>query len=382
MKAQKSYGMKNLFTLLIFISPYLLFAQNYFPAKGYAWETKSVKEVNINQEKLQAAIDFAQSHEYTGSRDIKQAIIKSFEKEPYHKILGETKERGGPAGMILKNGFQIASWGDIDRVDMTFSVTKSFLSTVAGLALDESLINSIDDSVKKYVWQGEFQGHHNQKISWRHLLNQSSDWYGQLWDGFDWADRPPKEGGINDWSRRSLNEPGTVFEYNDVRVNLLAYSLLQVWRKPLPMVLKEKIMDPIGASSTWRWYGYENSFVTIDGIIMQSVSGGGHSGGGMFISTRDMARFGLLFLNEGRWKDKQLLSQSWIKEAIQPSIAKSDYGLMWWLSPGEEKLKYYYAAGFGGNFIIIIPEKDMVVVTRWLNPSDYDNFISLLKDAL
>jgi hypothetical protein len=52
---------------------------------------------------------------------------------------------------------------------------------------------------------------------------------------------------------------------------VFAYSLLQVWRKPLPVVLKDKIMDPIGASSTWRWYGYENSFVNMDGIMMQSV---------------------------------------------------------------------------------------------------------------
>ena len=81
--------------------------------------------------------------------------------------------------------------------------------------------------------------------------------------------------------KSKLNEPGTFFKYNDVRVNLLAYSLLQVSRKPLPVVLKEKIMDPIGASTTWRWYGYDNSFVNIDGVMVQSVSGGGHFGGGL-----------------------------------------------------------------------------------------------------
>ena len=98
-----------------------------------------------------------------------------------------------------------------------------------------------------------------------------------------------------------MHEPGTFYEYNDVRVNLLALAALHVWRRPLPQVLRELVMDPIGASNTWRWNGYENSWVTIDGLRMQSVSGGGHWGGGMFISSRDHARFGLLFLRGGTW---------------------------------------------------------------------------------
>jgi CubicO group peptidase (beta-lactamase class C family) len=135
-----------------------------------------------------------------------------------------------------------------------------------------------------------------------------------------WADRPAKEGGVDDWKARKLIEPGSQFEYNDVRVNLLAYSLLHVWRKPLPVVLKETIMDQIGASSTWRWYSYDNSFVNIDGIMTQSVSGGGHFGGGLFINTLDQSRFGLLFLRKGRWKDQQILSEKWVNGVHLPSV--------------------------------------------------------------
>ncbi len=86
-----------------------------------------------------------------------------------------------------------------------------------------------------------------------------------------------------------------------------AIALLEVFREPLPQVLAREIMDPIGASDTWRWHGYENSWVTIDGERMQSVSGGGHFGGGMFVNTRDHARFGLLMLNRGVWDGKRLL---------------------------------------------------------------------------
>jgi CubicO group peptidase (beta-lactamase class C family) len=290
--------------------------------------------------------------------------------------------------MILKNGYVIASWGDTKRVDMTFSVTKSYLSTVAGLAVDRGLFKT-QDHLTDLIWDTTFDGKHNGQIRWEHLLNQSSDWSGTLWGGHDWADRPPSEGSIDDWKNRTYHTPGTRFEYNDVRVNVLAYSLLNVWRKPLPQVLKENIMHPIGASPAWRWYGYKNSWVALDGNRMQSVSGGGHSGGGLFISTEDHARFGLLFSNQGNWNGKQLISKEWIQKAIQPSPSQANYGYMWWLNKkGTSRYwegvpqNVYYAAGFGGNFIIIIPDDNLVIVSRWLEPSQVGTFVKMVLDAL
>lgn len=379
--------------LLLFLLFYLyilpLSGQNnyYFPERGQ-WETRTPESMEVSSTKLQEAINFAEANEYSGSRDLRQAILKGFQREPFHQILGPTKKRGGPAGMILKKGFVIAQWGDTKRVDMTFSVTKSYLSTVAGLAVDEGLIQATDDYVKDYLWSGEFDGRHNSTIRWKHLLNQSSDWTGQLWGGYDWADRPPGEGDLDDWKLRELRAPGTVFEYNDVRVNLLAYSLLQVWRKPLPQVLKEKVMDPIEASTSWRWYGYEKSFVNVDGLMMQSVSGGGHSGGGLFINTEDHARFGLLFLNNGQWKDQQIISSDWIEAATTSSPANVSYGYMWWLNRKDGRYwegvpeTVYYAAGFGGNYIVVDQAYDLVIVTRWLEPSQMGTFVKMVMEAL
>lgn len=374
--------------LLLFLWSTFILGQRYFPPSHGAWEKKEPKEFKINSKKLESAIDFAMENEYSGSRDLRIAILKGFAHEPYHKILGPTKKRGGPAGLILKNGYQIASWGDIKRVDMTFSVTKSYLSTVAGLAVDQNLI-STKEKVSTTVWETTFDGSHNQQITWEHLLNQSSDWSGTLWGGHDWADRPPKEGSIDDWKNRDFYTPGTRFEYNDVRVNLLAYSLLQVWRKPLPQVLKEHIMDPIGASTTWRWFGYDNSWTDLDGHHVQSVSGGGHSGGGIFINALDHARFGLLFLNKGAWNGKQLISQDWIEKATASSPAQVNYGYMWWLNKkGTSRFwegvpeNVFYAAGFGGNFIVIVPDEELVIVTRWLEPSQIGSFVKGVLDAL
>lgn len=371
--------------LLLFAG--LLQSQEYFPERG-EWEDRTASQFNIDKEKLDRAINFAEENEYSDSRDLRQAILKGFEQEPFHEISGPTKKRGGPAGLIIKDGYVISSWGDVQRVDMTFSVTKSFLSTIALLAMQDDLIGDAEEKVSRYVWDGTFDGQHNRTITWRHLLDQTSDWSGQLWGGYDWADRPPSTGGLDDWRNRELNEPGTVFEYNDVRVNLLAYSLLQVWRQPLPQVLKERVMDPIDASSTWRWYGYENAWVDIDGLKMQSVTGGGHSGGGLFVNTEDMARFGLLFARNGKWQGEQLLSEELIEEAIQASPANENYGYMWWLNrQGNRHWKglpehLFYAAGFGGNFIIIDRERDLVIVTRWLEPSKIAEFTNLVYEAL
>ena len=95
-------------------------------------------------------------------------------------------------------------------------------------------------------------------------------------------------------------------------------SLLRLLRRPLPEVLREGVMDPIGASDTWVWRGYRNSTVEIDGTRIESVSGGGHWGGGLFISSRDHARVGQLVLRRGSWNGRQLVSERWLRELTHP----------------------------------------------------------------
>ncbi|MEE8147426.1 MAG: serine hydrolase, partial [Longimicrobiales bacterium] len=279
------------------------------PGRGERWERRAPAQLGFDPVKLQAAVDYAMAHETTMPLDPGQYLRDRFEGQPFQEIVGPTRTRGGVNGIVLKGGYIVAEWGDTRRADMTFSVTKSYLSTVAGLAWDRGLIDDLDDRIGDYVQDGTFDSAHNRPITWHHLLQQTSEWEGELWGKPDQADR---RRGID----RTLQEPGTFWEYNDVRVNLMAYSLLNVWREPLPVVLRREIMDPIGASTAWRWHGYETSYTTIDGQRVQSVSGGGHWGGGMIISTRDHARFGLLFLRDSDWGGKRLLSRDWIQRAI------------------------------------------------------------------
>lgn len=147
-------------------------------------------------------------------------------------------------------------------------------------------------------------------------------------------------------------------------------------------------MDVIGASTTWRWYGYDHAWTTIDGIEMKSVTGGGHSGGGIFISTEDLARFGLLFMNNGVWKEENVISKAWIKNAVSPSVPNVNYGYMWWLNrKGKRHWEglsegLFYAAGFGGNFVVVDQENNLVIVTRWLEPQKIGDFLQLLYGAM
>jgi CubicO group peptidase (beta-lactamase class C family) len=183
--------------LLLFLISAATTAQTlYYP--DTAWQSKTPPQAGMNQTKVDSAIAFALRSENKVERDLRIANLKSYAREPNYEINGPMKERGGPAGVVIKNGYIVAQWGDVKRVDMTFSATKSYLSTVAGLAVDDGLIRSVQDRVSNYVWDDSYKGEHNSKITWEHLLNQSSDWSGSLFGLNDWADRPPREGGIDD----------------------------------------------------------------------------------------------------------------------------------------------------------------------------------------
>jgi CubicO group peptidase (beta-lactamase class C family) len=291
---------------------------------------------------------------------------------------------------------------------MTHSVTKSFLSSIVGVAYDRGLIRSIDDTVREYVapvlvyqppptgnkadrmaesdFLLPFETAHNRTITWNHLLRQTSDWEGTLWGKPDWADRPEKN--ANEWLTRPRHKAGTVYKYNDVRVNVLALAALNVWRRPLSQVLKETIMDPIGASDTWRWFGYENSWIVLDGVPVQSVTGGGHWGGGMFINAYDMARFGYLTLRRGKWKDRQLISEKWVGWALTPTPGRPEYGFMNWYNNLDGKflpsgsLTSVTHVGNGRNAIYVDPEHDVVAVVRWIDNPALDGFVKRLLVAV
>lgn len=345
---------------------------SYFPPR-HGWQTRTPAQSGFNEVQLDAAIAYAKTMVDTLRTDSAGIANARPSEAPHNATIGPwLTPRGPEGGLIVRNGYIVAQWGDARKPDMTFSVTKSFLSTIAGLAFDAGLIESVTDTVSHDVPIPEFtKDPHNARITWHQLLNQTSEWQGTLWDKPDWADRYNPQTG-----KRPVLEPGTKWTYNDVRVNVLSLALLNLWRRPLPQVLREMVMDPIGASGTWRWWGYNNSWIDLDGLRVQSVSGGGHWGGGMHINTEDMARYGLLFLRNGEWAGKQLLSERWIAMATAPTAAKEDYGYLWWLGPGGA----FSARGAGGNYIYVNRALDLVVVLRWTR--DFKGVITRIENSM
>jgi CubicO group peptidase (beta-lactamase class C family) len=407
------YYLRLLFTLIIISTATGLTAQQkkpviYYPPPGN-WEHRSAQAMGLDSALLQDAIAYAQANESKEPRDLKKAFYQgAFGREPFGYPVGPLKERGPATGLIIKNGYIVAEWGEPGRVDQTFSVAKSFLSSVAGLAYDAGLIASVDDKVYPYMAPiipyeptrladdksdalshkdviDLFDTEHNRTIGWDHLLRQTSDWEGTLWGKPDWADRPSQNSA--DWLTRKRNVPGTVYKYNDTRVNVLALALLNICRQPLPVVLKEKIMDPIGGSRTWRWTGYENSWVVMDGQLMQSVSGGSHWGGGLFINAYDQARFGYLTLRNGKWKDKQIVSEAWLKMARTPTAVQPTYGFMNYFLNTDKKLYASAPAtafahiGAGSNIIYVDPENDLIIVARWIEGNAMNGMVERVLNA-
>ena len=345
------------------------------------WDARNPAELGMDPDGLAEAIGYHRAHESRWSRDFLtrsgRYIGVADEPPAPDDVLGPVRPRGGPNGIILRHGRVVAEWGDTGRVDMTFSVAKSYLAVLTGLAVARGLIGSIDDPVRHTAIDDDFASAQNRAVTWRHLLQQTSEWQGTLWSKPDSIDHnrdvgKSELGAADKGTLRPLRPPGALWEYNDVRVNRLSLSLLQRFRRPLPDVLRTEIMDPIGASATWQWKPYRNSWVTIDGVSMPSVPGGSHWGGGLWMSTRDHARFGLLIHRGGRWGDRQLISASWIAEMRRPSALNPEYGLLWWLNTGFRQLpgapeSSYAARGAGSNVIWIDPDHDLVTVIRWID---------------
>lgn len=351
--------------------------ESYYPPRGDRWQRKRAEEVGMDSALLDRAVAYARTQETKVPRDFSTQV------ETFGALLGPLpKERGGTNGIILRHGYIVAEWGDTNRIDPTYSVAKSFLSTLLGLALDRGLIKSINDPVRNYINDGGYDSPHNAKVTWEEHAHQTSEWEGEMWgkrsdfigiEQFGKGKREPRE----------IKEPGTYWEYNDVRINRFSLSLLRVWRKPLPQVLKEEVMDRIGATSTWQYHGYDNSDVEIDGRKMRSVSGGTRWGGGLWINTRDEARYGYLFLRKGKWKDKQIISEKWVRMATTPNRVPLNYGYLWWLNTAHKQWpnapeSSFAALGYGSNTIWIDPEHDLVIVWRW----HQENMDELIKRVL
>ncbi len=344
---------------------------------------------------LHGALAFAIAHENPAPRDLAHpdAGLYKLDRAPWNRLFGPTAPRGPVSGVIWQSGRELAAWGEPDRADFTFSVAKTYLAILVGVAADRGLLIDIDEPVVSKIGGVGFDSGSNRAVPGAQLLQQTSDWEGESCGIPDQVDRfrtvsyqPGKPLGAKG-DPRPLQRPGTFWEYNDVRINQLSLALMHLFRRPLPEVFRETITRPIGIDDRWEWVGYDNGWVEIDGRRMPTVPGGSHWGGGVRMSARDQARIGQLLLEGGVAGGKRVLSHEWIDGMLVPCAIAPYYGRLVWLNRTRQVFPSapatsWFAVGHGGNITWIDPVLRTVVVVRWLDPLHIDAFFGRVVAAL
>jgi len=342
------------------------------------------------------AIAFSQAHEMPWPRDPAADPgrwgVHHPDPPPFNRLRGPVHPRGGVSGVIRLRGEEAAAWGEPDRADLTFSVAKTYLALLAGIAASRGLLR-VDERVADRLPGIGFDSAHNRAITWRHLLEGTSEWEGSCFGIPDQVDRyrrvahDPKPPGGKKGDARPLQQPGTYWEYNDVRINQLSLALLHAFRRPLPEVFVESVLRPLGGGANFRWEGYDDAWVEIDGERMQSVPGGSHWGGGVSISARDQARIGELVLREGAHEGRPVVPREWVRRMQEPCAIAPFYGRLTWLNRdgrlfADASRSSWFMIGAGGNYVWIDPDQDMVAVVRWLDSAHAHGFVSRVAKAV
>ena len=347
-------------------------------------------------EKFNEAVAFAQSREIGWPRDPAADPahwgVHHDDPPPYNRLRGPVHPRGGVSGVIRVRGEEVAAWGEPDRADQTFSVAKTYLALLAGIAHSHGLLEPGERVSDRLPGIG-FDSAHNRAITWEHLLTQTSEWQGECLgmpeqvEHYRRVSHDPKPPGGRKGELRAIHEPGSYWEYNDVRINQFSLALLHLFRRPLPEVFLESVLRPIGGGADFRWEGYDDAWVEIDGRRLKSVPGGTHWGGGVSISARDQARIGQLMVDNGEHQGKPLVPREWIQRMHSPCAVAPFYGWLTWLNGdgrlfAEASRRSWFMFGAGGHLVWIEPDHEAVVVARWLDGAHSAGFVRRVAQAL
>ena len=292
--------------------------------------------------------------------------------------------RGIHSLLIVKNGILVheAYFENYQRSSLhtVYSITKSVSSTLIGIAMDRSLIHSVDDTVLSFFPQYSIQDANKQKIKLRHLLTLTS---GLSWDEKSYPYSDPRNTetqmvATNDWmefvlERPVQSDPGTEWVYNTGSVHLLSGIIKRASGMYADTFAEQTLFQPLGIQH-YEWnkdpQGYPCTGATLQGLRLR---------------LRDIAKFGYLFLNNGMWNDHQVIPDTWVEESTRRHVDINDdrgCGYLWWtgsFTVNGRKIPNFYAAGYGGQTIHIVPELDlMIVFTCWDKAQDADIFLPML----
>ena len=262
---------------------------------------------------------------------------------------------GSTALMIIHKGVVIDAWGEITTKSKLHSIRKSLLSGLIGIAVDRAQINlsdtlsdlNIDDNepsltdIEKSATVGDL------------IKARSGIYHAALYETTEMTKSKPKRGS---------QTPGSYWHYNNWDFNALGTIYEQQTGQSIFQAFKHEFAEPLQMED---YEVADGEYITGDKSI--------HSAYPFWMSARDLGRFALLYLRSGRWKNQQILSQTWIKQSTTAysQVGHSGYGYMWWTGEKDDLFPYlyvrehsYYAAGWGGQYAIVFPYLDLIVIHR------------------
>jgi len=297
------------------------------------------------------------------------------------------KDKSGSDGVnelvMIRNGRLIWKGSNIDKKHGVWSLTKSFTSTVLGLLIDDGK-TTLDTRAKDYV---PTMAAVYPDVTLRHFTTMTSGYYAVGDEPRGTYRHGPSRTPFKPAAKPLFQPPGSHYAYWDSAMNQFANVLTRIANEPIEELFKRRIADPIGMDrSRWDW----GDFGTVDAIVVNG--GSGNNSKHMFISARELARFGLLFLNRGQWNGKQIIGAEWVDMATRSQVplsislgkfsaadGRGTYGFNWWVNEinpqGQRKwpdvpVSAYSASGYNNNDMFIIPEWNMVVVRLGLDQKD------------
>ena len=246
-----------------------------------------------------------------------------------------------------------------------FSVTKSVLSILVGIAIDDGrlrLDQTLPELLPAYT---DRMTERVKSITLRQLLTMTSGAVERWLGGFD----PDAEDPVPSIVSSTFGEPGSVFEYTDRSAHLVAVVLRQAVDRPLLDYAREKLFDPLGINTRPAWQGSDyQSGLKKPGFGWATDGAGTNAGaGGLKLTAPDMVKIGQLYADAGRWQGRQLVSARWVEASTTDQLTPeqtniSPYGYLWWVGEIESQ-PFFQASGLYGQKIIVVPGARLVVIT-------------------
>jgi CubicO group peptidase (beta-lactamase class C family) len=248
---------------------------------------------------------------------------------------------------------------DQRSLNTSFSMAKSFASSLVGIAIDEGHIKSVDEPITNYIPQLLKKDNRFKSITIRNLLTMSSGIKYEEGATLPWSDEADdtKTYYSTDLRELALNsqiegKPAQYFEYNNYNPLLVGMIIERATGMHVARYLQQKLWKPMGmeADGSWSLDSKNDGFEKMES--------------GVNARARDFARFGMLFAKEGNWRGKQLISRRWVEESTRPDTTmdpSQDYQYFWWVNTPNGK-NHFSAQGNYGQYIYVAPEKDLVIV--------------------